>query len=366
MAETVYILGAGASASAGAPVLKGFIDAAIQTEKDRVLKSPEDVSDFRLVLDARAALRAVHQKSKIDLDDLEDLLGAFEMSTLFEKLADWPADRIRELPKAVRTVIARTLWHGIKFPVEKENGRSSRILPPVPYGDFAELLARNGGGDGKIAILTFNYDIALDYALHSEGVPFSYMLDAGDKTVGVEYLKLHGSLNWGRCRECGKIKPLMFNEFFSKRQFNLYGVEFVKVDLAKELSQLLGCHPTGVAPEPVIVPPTWNKGDHHKQIAAVWRRAANHLAEAENIFVIGYSYPESDQFFKYLFALGTLGDGWLRDIEIINPDGGVYDRMRKLMGPLSADKLHSSKSLFHAWVAGEKSRLGVISIGGRA
>jgi hypothetical protein len=60
--------------------------------------------------------------------------------------------------------------------------------------------------------------------------------------------------------------------------------------------------------DPVIVPPTWNKTQYHKEIGGVWTEAAKHLSEAENIFIIGYSLPDTDQFFRYLYSLGTVGD----------------------------------------------------------
>jgi len=50
---------------------------------------------------------------------------------------------------------------------------------------------------------------------------------------------------------------------------------------------------------PVIVPPTWNKTQNAPSIATVWREAANQLSDAENIFVSGYSLPQTDEFFKH-------------------------------------------------------------------
>ena len=72
--------------------------------------------------------------------------------------------------------------------------------------------------------------------------------------------------------------------------------------------------------DPVIVPPTWNKTQYHHEIAAVWQNTARHLSEAENIFVVGYSLPERDQFFRYLFALGTVGDALVRRFWVFDPD----------------------------------------------
>src|SRR5258706_11739933 len=41
-----------------------------------------------------------------------------------------------------------------------------------------------------------------------------------------------------------------------------------------------------VEPEPVIVPPSWNKSDYHQTLSNVWAAAATDLSEAEYIFII--------------------------------------------------------------------------------
>src|SRR5260370_12045892 len=77
---------------------------------------------------------------------------------------------------------------------------------------------------------------------------------------------------------------------------------------------------TRCMPEPVIVPPTWNKGRYHGAIESVWRRAAKELSEAETVIIIGYSLPTTDQFFHYLFGLGCVGGHLLRRVILCNPD----------------------------------------------
>ncbi len=84
--------------------------------------------------------------------------------------------------------------------------------------------------------------------------------------------------------------------------------------------------------EPVIVPPTWNKTLHHQEISQVWRAAAKHLREAENIYVIGYSFPESDQFFRYLYALGTISNTILKEFWVFDPNRNIDARYRSLLG----------------------------------
>ncbi len=58
------------------------------------------------------------------------------------------------------------------------------------------------------------------------------------------------------------------------------------------------------------------------------------LGAAENIFVIGYSLPETDAFFRYLFALGSQSSVRLKNLVILNPDksGETEKRFRNLIG----------------------------------
>jgi len=72
----------------------------------------------------------------------------------------------------------------------------------------------------------------------------------------------------------------------------------------------------------------------------VWSRAAKELGNAENILVIGYSYPRSDAFFHFLYALGTVGSDPLKRFWVYNPDetGEVEKRFRDLLGPAAGGR----------------------------
>lgn len=84
----------------------------------------------------------------------------------------------------------------------------------------------------------------------------------------------------------------------------------------------------------MIVPPSWNKADYHSALSGVWASAATHLSEAEQIFIIGYSLPETDSFFRHLYALGSVGVAPLRRIAVFNPDtsGATDNRFQALLG----------------------------------
>lgn len=85
---------------------------------------------------------------------------------------------------------------------------------------------------------------------------------------------------------------------------------------------------------PVIVPPTWNKTAYHGQLSKVWSRASTEISQAENIIVIGYSLPETDSFFRYLYALGSDSSTRLRNFVVVDPDNNneVMKRFQGLIG----------------------------------
>ena len=84
---------------------------------------------------------------------------------------------------------------------------------------------------------------------------------------------------------------------------------------------------------PVIVPPTWEKQRRRDALANVWRRAAEELHNARSIIVIGYSLPESDAFFRLLYALGSVGPSVLDMFWVFDPDeGNVKGKFEDLLG----------------------------------
>jgi len=217
------------------------------------------------------------------------------------------------------------------------------ILPPANYEPFAKMLATKAKGRlSDVSVITFNYDLGTDYALHFTGIPFSYGLEPGADNA-LDLLKLHGSLNWGRCSKCRVIVPLDIPRCI--QGIPIQDPEKVNIEVSQRLALLQHCgFPLPL--EPVIVPPTWNKGAYHAQLGQVWKKAAAHLSEAEYIFIIGYSYPSTDEFFRYLYALGSIGEGWLERIVVFNPDPAAGERFRGLLGPLVAGKFTALTNTF--------------------
>jgi hypothetical protein len=363
VSEIVFILGAGASAKAGAPLMWNFLDVAERLLRSGKAGTKNSLSeDYKLVFKAIAALQPVYAKGYLDLDNLEAVFAAFEMAALCGGFPESSGIDASKLGPALRRVITSTLEQEIFLPVQRPSPESiGRVLPPEPYGQFADVLA---GLKDRASVITFNYDLCLDFACHSRGLPINYCLPA-DGTSGIDVMKLHGSLNWIRCEDqaCPGVMPWRLPDYFQDhgwRDALITGAERVRLAL---IDGLAGFDPHGKGPcsEPFIVPPTWNKGQHHQGIAPVWAAAAEHLREAQQIVVCGYSLPDSDPFFRYLYALGTVGETRLKSFTVFDPDpsGGVEKRFRSLLGRAAERRFEMSKVVFELAVAHFKPRFGL-------
>lgn len=335
--KTVFILGAGASREAGGPLMADFLDKAdklYRLRPDRFEKKA-----FENVRNARSELQSVFAKANLETDNLEVLFGAIEMAEIIQKFCNREPSTIAGLRDSIIKVIVATLEWTIKFPES-----ANYVDAPEPYGDFAKVLAgfkyRHGlfnAPSPEFAIITFNYDVAIDYALAVQKLSYNYCLDDADAgTESLPLLKLHGSINWGRCAECQAIDPLRIQPIeippLAKGDAGHVFLPEHWNSFREKLPKQPHCN-THLRDIPVLVPPTWSKSQHYLNLAPVWKRAARELGEAENIFVIGYSLPETDMFFRYLYALGSQSNTRIRRFWVFDPDKeNVEGRFRKLIG----------------------------------
>lgn len=327
--KTVFIFGAGASQEAGGPLMSGFLDCAQDLVRLKVGGVIEAKDAFDDVFNAIAELQGIHSKSYLDLNNIEIVFGAIEMGLLLRRLGKRDEESITKLRNSLITLIYKTLEYSIHFPVDSRN-----IRPPVPYAHFMDILKdieenQPFHDPHKFTFITFNYDLCLDVMLHCHRRSFDYCLDSSTPNASCNLLKLHGSINWG-LSENDKIVPYNVRdakfELFPSDESVYYALGSILSSKEHEGKPLKG--------PPVIVPPTWNKNSYRGQLTKVWAKAASEFAEAENIFIIGYSLPETDSFFRYLYALGSESSVRLRNIVVINNDttGDVKSRFRQLIG----------------------------------
>lgn len=342
VSNTIFILGAGASKMADVPLMYDFLDAAYYLWKQGFIN--ENETEFKLVFGAISELQKVHSKSKLDIINIESVFSAFEMAKTLRQFSDYSHEQIQQLSRAMRLLIIKTIESKVSF---KRN--QSDILPPPPYKEFAEMLYKlkyRATPKQTISIITFNYDMCSDYALSFKNLKFDYGLREEIDKEHLPLLKLHGSLNWGYCKECNRIIPYNVDEYCNKNGWHQNQGTF-NMAIGSQLATLVHCE-KNLDPDPVIVPPTWNKTDYHRTLSSVWSHAAKELSEAEHIFIIGYSLPPSDEFFRYLYALGTVGNTPFKTFWVVNPDksGLTEARYKELLGPGAGQRFIYKEKVF--------------------
>jgi len=346
MSKTVFILGAGASKQAGVPLMGEFLDVADTIWKEG--KLTEEVNKhFKRVFRAIGKLQMLHSKSQLDLVNLEAVFSTFEMANLPKKLPGFEPEELPGLITSMKRLIVVTIEKMLKYPFS-----SGHAIAADPYGHYCGILKEQISGRNKehpTSIITFNYDFAIDHALYVDRLGPDYHLSAHSTFEGaISLLKLNGSLNWGSSIDHNQIIPFDLKSYFSKYNFNRIFSDTTEVTMS------IGSHlydkreELKITGEPVIVPPTWNKSHYHSELTNVWEEAANKLEEAENIFVMGFSLPETDIFFKHLYALGTVGETPLKRFRVFDPDntGTVKGRYEKLLGPGALARFEYHKMKF--------------------
>lgn len=354
VSRTVFILGAGASAEAGGPLMTDFLDAADEIFRRGVPAGDPLVQQaFELFFKARAALQDVHAKATMDLFNIEAVLGAFEMAGLLNRLRGLDAKEVSRLPAATRQVITTTLEWSIRFQ------HTDRIYPPTPYQAFVELLKEiSKSRFGGVSVITFNYDVALDYALRFMNMPIDYCFDEPVENA-FPLMKLHESLNWAQCSECQRVLPLLIDDYFSRRHILAPGPDAVfRLPITVDLNQQQHCG-RPCPRDPLIVPPTWNKAQYHKNIGKVWQRAARELSDAENVIVVGYSLPDSDEFFHYFLPLGIIGPNIIRRFIVFDPAERVKGHYERLLSPATLGRFEMAPSKFSDSIYTVRNRLGL-------
>jgi len=338
--------------------MDNFLDAG-EALRDAKRLSSEDQKLVERVFEYLEELQATQAKARLDISNIEEVYASVEMAGVL-------GTEDPELALAMRTLVVRTLEDSIVLPLTAEPGDKShgQRRCPIPHDGYLnfvkQLLLRKEAGEPFPTIITFNYDCALDFALTWNNITVDYGLTkhkGGGKNI-VNFLKLHGSLNWA-VTESDEIVAVSVSDLLALRMPNqraqtISGVleaslrpgtdtrhPIVPSEMHFAVSSSLVEHFKGkmtLREVPLIIPPTWNKLAHQQRLQAVWGAASVALRSAEDIFVFGYSLPSSDHFFRHLYALGTLGPTRLKRFWVFDPDKNVEQKFRGLLGPVAAKR----------------------------
>ena len=338
--KNVFILGAGFSHAAGAPLMDEFLSYARDLRDDP--KSELDNHDrqvFDRVIQYRYGLNSALAKVVVDLDNIEELFGFMEMDLQLCIQSDgFQAANVGR--DDMTYLIARTLEISIGRPLPQfgqafetkpiGNEFKKWIYAHNKYSFFLGLVSGLWNPEKRVdivakdSIITFNYDLVLEREMlglklapeyHCGTSATPYREAFGGHKAQINILKMHGSANWVMCHKCESGR-LHFLDSETAIVSNVQSLSCPQCDQAG-LSQ-------------IIVPPTWNKGIEGKFLRSVWSKALQEMMTAERLFIIGYSFPKTDQFFKYMLGLALARNNLLSEVYIVNPNEAVEKRFETL------------------------------------
>lgn len=302
MDRIVYIFGAGFSAPLGLPVTSNFL------EKSKDLYSSDQVKfgHFKLIYELIRDLANLKNYIYSDLLNIEEILSILEMGYFVKD----NKKEISEYKRFIKDVI-KNYTPIITF---NERHRDDTSWDRFCFGD-----ARPFGLYGYFIANLFQIRIIKkrgERDLDNKLLTNLELID--DKNNQKEYGLI--TLNYDRIIE--NIVDFINEKYIKKSEKKLSlenkvgNYERSKIKYAK----LHGC----VSGE--IVLPTWNKKDS-EHILKTWRLAHKLLREANEIRIIGYSLPVSDNYIRYLIANALKDSEHLKKIDIITIDGdGITEK----------------------------------------
>ncbi len=139
----------------------------------------------------------------------------------------------------------------------------------------------------KKSILSSYYAIPIEY-LSNRGYKYeindntNYFKSLRIKAPNV--IKLHGSINW----------------LYSENMKQIYFTNWKEFDFESKSADL----------KPFIIPPILDKSTLYSNnpiLTTLWKQASEAIKNAKNIYIYGFSFPETDYYIKFLFQSALKG-----------------------------------------------------------
>jgi hypothetical protein len=337
MPHLVIVLGAGASAPGGCPVMSNFFNTVTRLVSSGRLVDFE--ADASRIQEVRDELDRRSYRSSFDRDNLEQVLNVIESGVTLGGLGAISTEQLIDARSSLLRIIAQVLQKTQQFeyntyPDElfSDQGSqldySSSIAPkltgPLGYDMLARMLRwmMRTDRDFTCSVVTFNYDLGLEVALQARGLSWTSGNDPKNyPRECIKIFKPHGSL--------GCMGPEdIYDSRVRERIAN-----FLKWqrDGQNSIPPKLSLHEHADAP-PFIVPPSDDKAAGRREQLGVWKRSLSAIKNANLLFVGGYSLPETDQFVRHWFSIANVTDVPLRSVFLCDPSGLTIDRWTKLLG----------------------------------
>lgn len=325
--QTAVFLGAGASASEGAPIQSKLFQ-----EYFTFCKRPDNLvtTEMDIELENFFALMFDLDVNSRNLNDLifptfEEALGVLDLAdTRNESFKDF--SNLNFASNSGKLKFLRIYLTMMMAKIIHEKLIHSRQI----HNRLVQNLVR----ENKIKdtfFLSANYDILIDNALTNlfpdfsldYGIDFVNFTEPGDwvkpNDNSIKLFKIHGSLNWLYCPTCNNLRLTPKEK----------GVIKLLAEDYTSLEQTF-CPKCESIYSPIIVPPTFYKDFTNIFLNVVWNKAEQNLLYAQHIIFCGYSFPDADMHIKYLVKRAQKNrKGKPLKISVVNNHTGKSDIVKK-------------------------------------
>ncbi|GKW36721.1 MULTISPECIES: hypothetical protein [Pectobacterium] len=301
--KTVFVLGAGFSKEAGAPMQAEIMDEIFKIRKEK----PSEFDDSEFILFENLLTKHLYYKCEQFKDiQIEDIFTPLDRC-----LADNIQFRGLSIEQMIKTrdAIFNIIGVAIKEILIRK-GKSKEyidIFAQYLVKRCSERMNNNYRQHDPVSVISTNWDILLDNSIYnyiqqnySRNAVVDYCcyissLEKMDDTVkpglemlgiggfNVKLLKIHGSLNWLQCSRCMRLY-VGFNEKAGILRGRTCRHCDKNHDGELNKNKLISN----------LIMPTFLKDLSNPQYKIIWQNAGIELSEADRLIFIGYSLPSAD------------------------------------------------------------------------
>ncbi len=290
--KLAIILGAGASASEGAPIQSNLFRDYFKSIKGSNTIMHEMDRELVTFFDLIFGIDVDHDNlDNVEFPTFEEALGILDLAERRkESLKEFDLENIAANSNRIRFIRQYLVLLMAKIIHEKlisSRGYHNTLVEKLKSIDQLK----------NTVFISTNYDILIDNALIS--LYPEYSLDYGvdftnfDKNNSwkrpeknlIQLYKIHGSLNWLYCPTCNRLTLTPKEK----------GVIRLLTDFSNSTCKT--CESVIV---PIIVPPTYFKDMSNIFLSLVWHKSEMSLTDVDHIVFCGYSFPDADIHIKYL------------------------------------------------------------------
>lgn len=300
--KTVYVIGAGFSKGAGAPMQYEIVRDIFQIAVTNPYQFREGtVEQFRSFL-LNTIVADIENTESIQLEDIFTPIDRCITDNI--AFRDYDVNTLKKIRETIYYLIGKT----IEIRLRGGGAQYVDIFAWHLVSQSSHRKDKNYSKTDPVTVLSTNWDILLDNALkrvirekYSNDAVVDYccyissydeddntikpgLLKLGEGGFNVKLLKLHGSLNWLHCPRCMRIY-VSFDQKIAANMVDTVKCRHCQNNFGTDHSHYLTSN---------LIMPTFIKDLSNPQYKIIWQNAGIELSEADNIVFLGYSLPLAD------------------------------------------------------------------------